>query len=197
MTRLEMRKIRHAKKSFRQDLAGVESFAGKIRKTVLEKGPLRFCEIADYLDLSTPKERSRISATLHDLLKAGHIRRLEKGVYGPPAPGATQPRQEKRNIMWRVLRAKQVVTAADLEEMAEVSQAYALEWLRGLVKLEVVRALENGRYRLVKDTVRMPDLTDNAQKLRALRARQKAAFQAVERAKTAINEAMNLMAGEV
>ena len=53
--------------------------------------------------------------------------------------------------MWRLLRARKVVSYDDLQELAGASRSYAREWMATLIKREVVRKLSKGRYQLIND----------------------------------------------
>ena len=64
-------------------------------------------------------------------------------------------RQEKihlKTVMWRILRARKVVSYDDLQELSGASRVYAQEWMSTLVKREVVEKLSGGRYRLVDES---------------------------------------------
>lgn len=56
-----------------------------------------------------------------------------------------------KTIMWRLLRARKVVSYDELQELAGASRSYAQEWMATLVKREVVRKLSKGRYQLINE----------------------------------------------
>ncbi len=137
-------------------------------------------------------EHKKVLNALCDMTKTGELRRERRAVY---AIGNRKRPTEKRLIMWRLLRMRHAVSIDELADLAEVHRGYASEWLRTLMKNEVVR-LTRGKYRLIKDTVDMPAFDDNAKRLRELRARKKKAAQAaldvadnaLAKARAAINE---------
>lgn len=142
--------------------------------------------------VQTRKDNKRMLNALSDMFKAGELERLSRGVY--VCANRNKP-EEKRAVMWRVLRMRRAVCLDDMIEMAGVGADYAREWLNGLVKQGVVRRTD-GTWRLIKDSLEMPELTANAEKLRALRAKKKKAAlaalnlasDAIARAKNEINE---------
>lgn len=144
------------------------SFAGEVRKIIAGTlGEISISEISDRLGIALPKTKKRLYTTIRDLLRAGEIERRREGVYAWKEK-ARKP--ERREVMWRLLRARIIVTVEDLQEMAGVSREYAEEWLRMLVKKEIVR--KTGKiYRLLSAPVEMPENTEKAGQLRDLRKR--------------------------
>ncbi len=191
MTHHQKRKARAELNAYRQELNKQKTFAGKVRKIILDNGPIQRCEIAEYLDLTTGRERSKLSGALCDMVKSNRIRRVKTGVYAAPVKEKSTPK--KQEVMWRVLRARKVVTANDLVELAGVTKGYAQEWLRTLVKWEAVRRLENGKHRLIADTVQPPLLTDNAIKLREIRRKAKEAHVALDMASQSLERVRKTM----
>jgi transposase len=131
----------------------------------------------------------RVLNILSDLLRQGRLSRVRQGVYGPPT-GAPPPAQ-LAEVMWRILRMRRRVTVEDLVEMAGASRKYAMEWLRMLVKREVVvkHQLTGGKafWQLVNDQLEPPANTDKAASLRALRRKRKTnALKMIEEAKRAL-----------
>lgn len=177
-----------------------QSFARQVYDAVKSLGPgdteVSIVDLAIALEVKGRANDKKLYNALCDLKKAGKVERVKTGVYRllpPPAATATTTVTEKRQVMWRILRMRRRVTAADLVEMADVSDAYAHEWLRELASREVVRRVDPGQnqpfcYRLINDPVEMPELTDNADKCRALREKKK---QAISAAFAAANQAMN------
>jgi len=144
------------------------SFAGEVRKIIAGSlGEISISEIADRLGIALPKTKKRLYTTIRDLLRAGEIERRGEGVYAWKGK-ARKP--DRREVMWRILRARRFVTVEDLQEMAGVSRDYAREWLRMILKKEIVRKERSG-YRLVSDPVEMPENTEKTEKLRDLRKR--------------------------
>ena len=57
-------------------------------------------------------------------------------------------KQSIKAIMWRLLRARKVVTYDELQELAGASRPYAQEWMADLVREGIVKKLSKGRYML-------------------------------------------------
>ncbi|MBA3007155.1 hypothetical protein KKC83_06840 [Patescibacteria group bacterium] len=146
------------------------------------------------LHLQTRKDHKRLLNTLSDLARSGKIVRVRQGVYAP-APIAGQP--DKREIMWRLLKMRRRVTVDDLVEMADVSHAYANEWLRLLVKREVVRMVHlldgSGGWVLINNCAEMPQDSDKAERLRNLRLKKKKALARLDSISTALGEVRQLL----
>ena len=145
------------------------------------------------LQLKTGQEHKRLLNTLCDLARSGKIVRVRQGVYAP-APAAGQP--DKREIMWRLLKMRRRVTVEDLMEMADVSAAYAHEWLQLLVKREVVRAIQEPgqmRWVLINDSAEMPQDSDKAARLRNIRLNKKKALAKLAGISTALGEVRQLL----
>ena len=155
--------------------------------------------IFDALGVALKKSKDRTRTALRDLKRSGEIESAGRGVYR--WLGKKRPEPEIKIAMWKLLRARRVVTISDLRELAGASEAYAAEWLRTLAKRGIVRKIRKANpatYQLTKDTVELPspsgqglpDFTDNAMKLRELRKRRKEeALQSLERAAAAIADA--------
>ncbi len=180
-----------------------QSFA----KTVLDTmqtaaqndGEVGVNQLSIWLRLKTGKEHKRLLNTLCDLARSGKIVRVRQGVYAL-APAAGQP--DKREVMWRLLKMRRHLKVEDLVEMAAVSQAYANEWLRLLVKRGVVRCIQEpepgqpGRWMLINDSAEMPQDEDKAQRLRNLRLKKKKALARLNSALTALGEVRQLLIEE-
>lgn len=168
------------------------SFANKVRTTAHRLAPAEFspAELALEMDIANPKTKKRLSTTIRDLLRAGEIRRIKEGAYLWVGKGG---QNEKRQIMWRLLRMRRTVSVDDLMELAGVAREYALEWLRMLVRQEVVKKTgseDKSKYRLINEAAEMPDDERKAAKLRRLRRKQKKeALAALEQADAAISAA--------
>jgi DNA-binding transcriptional ArsR family regulator len=180
-----------------------DSFADKVRKTMEQlgggdtlvlderQGLVTAEAIFDALGVALKKSKDRTRTALRDLKRSGEIESAGRGVYR--WLGKKRPEPEIKIAMWKLLRARRVVTISDLRELAGASEAYAAEWLRTLAKRGIVRKIRKANpatYQLAKDTVELPDLTDNAMKLRELRKRRKEeALQSLDRAAAAIADA--------
>jgi|GEM_PF-604794 len=196
-----------------------DSFADKVRKTMEQlgggdtlvlderqglalderQGLVTAEAIFDALGVALKKSKDRTRTALRDLKRSGEIESAGRGVYR--WLGKKRPEPEIKIAMWKLLRARRVVTISDLRELAGASEAYAAEWLRTLAKRGIVRKIRKANpatYQLTKDTVELPspsgqglpDFTDNAMKLRELRKRRKEeALQSLERAAAAIADA--------
>jgi hypothetical protein len=174
-----------------------DSFANRIRTAVQELSAQGKECTTDSISIqalvSWRDDHKRMLNALRDMVKSGELTRVSTGVYAR-AP-RTERDQELRQVMWRILRMRKSVTVEDLVEMAGASEAYAREWLRTATRHQIVRQ-EGDIYRLIADQVAMPELTDNADKLRALREKKKqavldaldAANQALGKARAAITE---------
>lgn len=53
-----------------------------------------------------------------------------------------------KTVMWRLFRARKVITYDDLQELAGASRKYAQEWMAGLIKKGFAKKISNGRYML-------------------------------------------------
>lgn len=84
-------------------------------------------------------------------------------------------------IMWRTLRVRKTLTVDDLIELSGASRYYAKNFLRRLIKREIVRAIKIGRkwkYQLINDPVIMPEIlrSEKASKIRAEKKKVSAAI---------------------
>jgi len=153
-----------------------ETFAGKIRNAgqLLGADGLRFTidDLCHAAGLQTYENKRRVRLTLRDLTRSGEFKRVEPGVYLYVGKSTQKP--QKQAVMLELLKMRRTVTVEDLQELAGVSADYAKEWLQLLVRREVVRAQQNGKYTLIKDTVEMPVNEEKAERLRELRSRKKA-----------------------
>ncbi|MBM9605943.1 hypothetical protein [Desulfopila inferna] len=147
------------------------------KEALVRDGDVTVTDLSCALHLQTRKDHKRMLNTLSDLVKSGKAVRVRQGVYTFSAE-AREP--DKREVMWRALRMRRIVTIADLQEFAGVSHEYAKQWLAMLVKRKIAQrntpANKNHphSWRLIKnDLVDMPVDTDKAAKLRTLRLKQK------------------------
>lgn len=151
-----------------------DSFANKIRqaaKSLAPQGDIKTAELGHAAMVQTPKEHKRMLNAVCEMVKAGEMERVSRGVYR--YVGKKKP-AEAREVMWRLLRMRRRVSVEDLVEMAGASENYAKEWLQMLARLNVVRKFDNGIYQLINDTVEMPTDDDKAARLRLIRANKKA-----------------------
>ena len=157
-----------------------ESKRGRILRTTLELAaahgrPVHVDEVSIALGLGDRLSHKRLCNTLSELTLAGRLRRVDKGQYEAPK-GPKTP--DKKECMWRLLRMRRALTAADLQEMAGVSRDYALEWLRLCVRqglaAKTQRPNEPAVWRLVAAVeAEAPVNGEKAERLRALRRRKK------------------------
>lgn len=146
-------------------------------------------EISIRVGAGTHMSHKRVLNILSDLLRRGKISRLRQSVYGPPTLEAPPP--QRAEVMWRLLRMRRRVQVDDLVEMAAVSEKYAAEWLRMLLKRGVVTKHQppggKATWQLVSDQVDPPVNTAKADALRAMRQQRKErALQMLEEAKLAL-----------
>ena len=157
-----------------------ESKMQTILRTTLELAaahgrPVHVDEVSIALGLGDRLSHKRLCNTLSELTLAGRLRRVDKGLYERPDGPKTPDKQE---CMWRILKMRRTVSAADLQEMAGVSRDYALEWLRLCVRnglaAKTQRPNQPAVWRLVAAAeAEQPVNGEKAEKLRALRRRRK------------------------
>ncbi|MDX9785476.1 MAG: hypothetical protein RBT11_01775 [Desulfobacterales bacterium] len=169
-------------------------FADKVRKMMEEMGrggrELTVADIALALDLISDADKGPLYRVLCDFRKTGEVERIGSGVYRYAGKGRSAP-PEKRLVMWRLLRARRVVSIEDLQELAGASLLYAQEWLLMLTRRNIVRMMDNGKYMMISDPVVMPANEDKAEYLRRHRMALKAldeAAQAIDAARTALSD---------
>ena len=151
------------------------TFASLVREILAEKGRMTTLEIrdevirrADPAMIAGRKVRPMVQYVLKDMLKAGEVLRADVSTY--VWAGRKEPVQ-LRAKMWSILRSRRVVSIDDLMELTGASRPYAQQWTRTLARQEIVAVQEDGRFRLVKDTVEQPDNEVKAEQLRQLRRR--------------------------
>jgi hypothetical protein len=171
------------------------SFAHRARGVVRELGAggaeVSAQAVADRMDLIFDREKRILYGTLQDMASRGELSRLRPGVYRLEA--ATDKPFEKREIMWRVLRARRTATAHYLAMQSGSTLAYAREWLGALARQDIVRRISKdgveGEYQLISDQVEVPGDEAKAARLRGLRESKNAANDAIDRALKAHMEA--------
>lgn len=159
-----------------------ETFAGRVRAAAKEigdaGGEITSVTVGEMLKIQTFNEKKMVLNVLGDLAGRGELQRSGRGVYLVPRDRRVP--LQKKEVMWRFLRAARVVTVDDLRMHADAKASYVKEWLRGYIKLGVIQDLGAGKYMLVKDDVTPPKVDDNARKLRKLREQVKVAKMEVE-----------------
>jgi len=142
------------------------------------------------LDLFGSQRMGKLRAVQQEMLKRGEIERSAPGVFrwaGRPEP------TQIREAMWRVIRARRAVKVSDLMELTGASEDYAQEYLRMLIKREVVKRVkqQDGElYRLAADSgIEAPRDESKADRLRRNRLAKKEALAALDDAFIAINRA--------
>lgn len=163
--------------------SSIETFAGKVRAAARRLGAngneFSAADLGHAAGVQTFDGNRRLHWAIRDLKNAGELVAVHKGVYRLNQDQPARKRGEKRLVMWRFLRANRRVSVEDLQEIAAVSAAYAREWLQALVRLHVVAVRADGRFELLHDVVEQPRNDRKAEKLRKMRAEQKANIIAV------------------
>jgi predicted transcriptional regulator of viral defense system len=139
-------------------------------------------DLADKLGIQTFADKDQLRRRqVASLVKGGELVRVKPGRYRWRG-GLSGPSNQKQ-VMWRVLRARKLVTAPDLMELAGAGFEYACEFLQRLEKqgavqqVGKVKAGEYRKYRLVNDPgPELPRDYDKAEYLRRRREQQKAAL---------------------
>ena len=167
-----------------------ETLAGRVREAARELGAgdktFTVDDLAERIGTRTYAEKDPIRSTLRDFHRRGEVDRVAPGVYTYREKVTKKP--DKQKIMWRTLRFRRTVTVEDLQMNAKAEESYVLEWLRLMIRRGIVRKLESGKYLLIKDTVEMPRNDEKADRLRRLRAKLKAAKEAVDEAFNELSE---------
>ncbi len=90
--------------------------------------------------------------------KRGELERVSKGVYRWTSK--KQAEQSPRDRIWTVIRAKKIVTYAEIQELAGVERREVVSsYMFMLKKFGYVKRISKGnaaKYRLVKDPVKRP-----------------------------------------
>jgi hypothetical protein len=142
-------------------------------------------DLAEAVGLQDYAAKRQIGTVLRDAVRRGEIERV-----GPSEFRTALVKREPlgKDKMWRILRMRRRITSDELAELAAVGRKYAQEYLRSLVRAEIVRKNGNA-YELTHDSVSAPPVDDNAAKLRQLRAKRKAALEALMKAREALEVA--------
>lgn len=175
-------------------------FTDLVRQAARELGaggnPTTTAGLSEWLRLHTNEDfdTRKLWQTVQDLRRRGELvaspqagrQRGKSWFFTGRGGGSLSPR--KAEIMWRVIRARRLVTLADLQEMAGVSLDYAREFVRRLVRLGVLLKAGAG-WRLIHDPVEVPRDGDKAEYLRRWREQKKQARAAIEEAEAALARA--------
>lgn len=154
-------------------------------------------DILDRAGVQTYRDKKRGWNAMRDLTRSGELRRVDRGRYR--YVGKPNGASKKQAVMWRFLRMRRMVTADDLIEVSGASRDYVLEWLRNLVRQEVVRRRGDGAFMLTQEIPEAEPPMDEAkaEKLRALRARKKAVGSALREIGEAFGKLADLVESEV
>lgn len=161
------------------DAARIEGFGGRTFTAL---------EISDRMQVMDFAERKRVRDAIGDMKKTGKIVSVEKGRYRLVEKQAVP----KCEVMWRYLRMERVVDVEGLRMVADVSEAYASEWLANLIEKKIVVRLVGGRHRLllVDPPLEPPRNEAKAAKLREMRRKRRdAALQAIRDGREALDQA--------
>lgn len=168
-----------------------ESFAGRVRAAARKLGAdgneFSAGDLSHEAGVQTFDGNKRLHWVIRDLKNAGELVVVHKGIYRLNKEpqnlrlSNTEPKKVEggrsrslREIMWRFLRMRKVVTVGDLQEASGAAESYASEWLRMLSRQEVVKKLSGGRWQLVvTDVLDTPHDLEKAEKLRKMRAERK------------------------
>lgn len=139
--------------------------------TALSKNGTSFqvSQVIKDLCLTTRSEKNKVYDAFRTMEQTGEVKRLGQGEWFYIGKKASKT---KKVIMWRILRSRKTVTTADLEELTGVSHEYADEWLRLLTRQGIVDK-RGSKFRLIKDPVKIPKDTSNAEKCRIIRRKKK------------------------
>jgi hypothetical protein len=175
-------------------------FADQARRAALElsKGgrqPISRQDLGDRLGIQSRPEMRRVDTAIKALVKAGDLEAQGGGLYRWTGQALKPSKQE---VMWRYLRARRAVTAEELQEVAEATPGYVMEWLKLLVTQKLVRRegdpskrpQPGDKYRLVQDPGPEPPRNESkAQYLKRRREQQKQALAKLDTAFAAVAEA--------
>lgn len=136
---------------------------------------VKTAKIVATMGLDTKKQKKQLYQAISDLIKQGKARRVRPGVYCY-VPAKIEADAENNEVeadvenseveadvensevnrkMWRVIRARRVVTIDDLVSLAGANDLEAIKCLAMLVDRETMKAVRGtnpAMYQLVKDT---------------------------------------------
>jgi len=179
-----------------------QSFANQVRTALQTRSPngeeVAYSVLAIDLDLPTDHHKQKLYNAMRDFFKRGEAIRVKPGVVRYVKKDAGYSKKEK---MWRAIRCiKPPITTEELAEMADVSEAYALEFLIVCTTHGILKRYDRGKkphvWRMINDPVEMPEgVKDaNASKLRRMRAKQREAESAFTAAELAIQKGREAVA---
>jgi hypothetical protein len=145
-------------------------------------GTFSYGDLGDKLGLQSRADLDHVKRAVRNLVESGEIVRVRPGWFNWQGKNPGPPNQKE--VMWRVLRARRVVTVTDLQELAGASREYAQEFMGRLEKQGVVQRLSApgganhpDKFRLVDDPgPELPRDEDKAEYLRRRREQKKAAL---------------------
>lgn len=161
-----------------------------VKKAVESGGEVEVNDLSDLLQLKTRQEHKRMLNTMSDLTRSRRVVRVRQGVYAAPrSPGPA----DKREVMWRLIKMRRRVTLDDLMELAAVTREYAREWLGLLVRREVATKIqEPGSTRAIwvlrNDSAEMPVDDLKAERLRAIRKKNKGIVDKLKEAQSLLDQ---------
>ncbi|MDZ7831658.1 MAG: hypothetical protein U5L07_07885 [Desulfobacterales bacterium] len=156
----------------------------RIYQAVAAAGPdgIRSRDLAWMMDMPCANHKKHLTNRLTDLMRAGRVERIARGIYRATGKKAAP---NTREVMWRILRARGRADVSDLMELAGASENYAREFLQSLTRQGVTKKVR-GVWYLAEDPVHLPDDTQKAARLKRIRENKKAAFAAADEAFSAI-----------
>lgn len=173
------------------------SFATVVRTALNECGMARIDELLPIVNRIAPdrvvgrKIRPMVMQALRDLVRFNEAACVDGWYRMIPRKDPVQIRQK----MWSILRSRRLVSIEDLMELTGAGREYARQWLGMLAGHEIVARQDDGRFRLVQDTVEQPDNDVKAEKLRQIR--RKKALQNMGKALEGVVEAWKTLEAEL
>jgi hypothetical protein len=159
------------------------SLNDRVRQEAAKYGAtFSYGDLGDALGLQTQADLEHVKRAVRYLVESGEIVRVRPGWFN--WQGKTPGPPNQKEVMWRVLRARKLVTVTDLQELAGASMEYAQEFMGRLEKKGVVQRLSApaganhpDKFRLVDDPgPELPKDEDKAEYLRRRREQKKAAL---------------------
>ncbi|MCP3923025.1 MAG: hypothetical protein GY714_10605 [Desulfobacterales bacterium] len=166
-----------------------------------------------YLTLSSRSEKAKVYSAMRDLVRMDEVERVSPGKYKYISKKPVNSLSKK---MWKLLRARKVVTYDDFIELTGASKEYVQEWCRKLEKRGIVKksrdedrnnkgqlkgGMRFGKYKddkiiLIEDPVIMPLLDETSIKMKKIREKKKNdVLKVLNQAQKAITQAEILMGG--
>lgn len=178
-----------------------QTLAGQVRAAAQKLGAegriFTAAEVAAACDMVCNAEKRPLYRALRDFAQAGELERVPGCARASYIYKGRSRAPELQEVMWRLLRARRRVAAADMQELAGAGEAYVRQWLRMLERRGIVKKIADGRSRsdgasiwqMVADPVVLPRDDQRADTQRRRRAEKKKAIAALDRAWAAIVEA--------